>query len=624
MGSIEAYIDVQPGASALHRPILDEDGELIDVEVMHFNKAWSDSFQQPPTVGSWGSEIYETFDIMLGYFRKALKDGVSSQLFVSSGDEDRLRKGIRVQVKFTALGDGFLLEVCEPASFDKVVGESLGPVIVVGLPDGPGTLPNDCLMVNKEFIDRFLSGFPEPDRIPTAYNSGEVGSLALSAIQQHVINTFPDDDWETFFKDTLDAYYNSKAGSEINGGFESVFRLDGKAYFRNYYVHQIETGDWIGVWTYQDIDTSRIFKAPTLDKERFDVIRIATERLRRAIACHEIVWGPDGKAQDLRLIWSNRYFNQYRKEPAQPGELCSVLRVRFEEDMLPFVQEAIEKGESVQYFKFREEDNEAGIYDYASMFEEGTLEIETVFQYIDGKILEWGDDVDLKMDLGSAMDQQRRAAVGIALQSSQQIAARKEHDRLARELHDNSLQELFLLNMNLESLGRKVDETQKHIIEDARAAVSRISTDIRRLITDSRAGEPELINNSLKEVVDAWSSAGPRVIYSADFAVPSDVLERVPTDVTTNAVHILRECLSNAVKHSKGDRIDVSASLNREGLRFSVKDNGTGIDPRNVRASGTLNMVARAESIGGAVTTKSSSEGTHVTCTLPIAGLDAV
>lgn len=624
MSSIEAYIDALPGSSALHKPIFNDAGELVDVEVMYFNKTWRDSFQHPPSVGSWGSEIYETFDIMLGYFRKAVKDGTASQLFISSGDDDRLRKGIRVQVKFTALSDGFLLEACEPASFTKVVGESLGPVIVVGLPDGPGTLPNDCLMVNEEFIKRFLVGFHDPDRIPTAYNSGEVGSLPLSVIQRHVISNFPNDDWETFFSETLDAYYNAKADGEINGGFESVFRLDGKAYFRNYYVHKVETGDWVGVWTYQDIDTSRIFGAPTLDKERFDVIRIATENLRRAIAAHDIVWGPNGEVQDLKLIWANSYFNQYRKEPARPGQLCSELRVRFEEDMLPYIQEAVDQGESVQYFNFREEDKDSGIYEDPNMFGEGNLEIETVFQYIDGKILEWGDDVDLKMTLGSAMDQQRRAAVGIALQSSQQIAARKEHDRLSRELHDNSLQELFLLNMNLESLGRKVDEAQKSIIEDAREAVGRISADIRRLITDSRAGEPELVNNALKEVVDAWSSAGPRVIYSADFAVPTDVLERVPTDVTTNAVHILRECLSNAVKHSKGDRIDVGASLNREELSFFVQDNGTGIDPRNVRASGTLNMVARAKSIGGSVTTDTSSKGTCVTCKLPIRNLDTV
>ena len=63
--------------------------------------------------------------------------------------------------------------------------------------------------------------------------------------------------------------------------------------------------------------------------------------------------------------------------------------------------------------------------------------------------MEWGDDVDLKVQLGSDMEAQRQAALEIAFEAQERSIRKGEHDRIVRELHDNILQELFVAPMTL-------------------------------------------------------------------------------------------------------------------------------------------------------------------------------
>src|SRR5664279_4961730 len=97
----------------------------------------------------------------------------------------------------------------------------------------------------------------------------------------------------------------------------------------------------------------------------------------------------------------------------------------------------------------------------------------------------------------------------------------------------------------------------------------------------------------------------------------SGQLDRVPPLVAQHAEAVLREAVSNAVRHSRADELAVIITVGDE-LIIDVRDNGVGI-PDTVTCSGLDNMQVRAEQVGGACTiTPADGGGTRVTWTAPL------
>ena len=78
----------------------------------------------------------------------------------------------------------------------------------------------------------------------------------------------------------------------------------------------------------------------------------------------------------------------------------------------------------------------------------------------------------------------------------------------------------------------------------------------------------------------------------------------VDWNAAKNLIAALREALSNAFRHAKASRIDVTVNATvrlpdgRSGVRLTVADDGVGI-PEEGRRSGLKNLKRRAESLGG-------------------------
>jgi signal transduction histidine kinase len=67
-----------------------------------------------------------------------------------------------------------------------------------------------------------------------------------------------------------------------------------------------------------------------------------------------------------------------------------------------------------------------------------------------------------------------------------------------------------------------------------------------------------------------------------------------------NALPIFKEVLNNIIKHSKASRVEVTVSGGPRLFRLSVRDNGAGFDPQQVRpGNGMKNLQRRAAEMGG-------------------------
>jgi signal transduction histidine kinase len=98
---------------------------------------------------------------------------------------------------------------------------------------------------------------------------------------------------------------------------------------------------------------------------------------------------------------------------------------------------------------------------------------------------------------------------------------------------------------------------------------------------------------------------------------------RLPPDFRHNVFLIIKEALTNALKHAAAHEVHIQAKVSDQLLEICVQDDGTGMDPArptaDVTQHGLKNMRQRAEDMRGTCQWKSSpGRSTHVKLTVPL------
>jgi signal transduction histidine kinase len=235
-----------------------------------------------------------------------------------------------------------------------------------------------------------------------------------------------------------------------------------------------------------------------------------------------------------------------------------------------------------------------------------------------------------------AMAEQAALAIEYAslLELERDIVRREERQRLARDLHDSVVQQVFAINMRARSLGliaRKDVAPAPDVIavvaDDIAQVASRTLVDLRGLVDELRPGSLAVatIGDSLMNLART-TSARTGVDVDVEVVDPGQVLPDLPRDLAEDAYRVLAEAVYNAVKHSGGRRILIHAAVSGDAssLRATVTDDGTGGVPAIsgedlARGFGLVAMRERAERWGGTLTVEDASpHGTTVHLEVPL------
>lgn len=208
-----------------------------------------------------------------------------------------------------------------------------------------------------------------------------------------------------------------------------------------------------------------------------------------------------------------------------------------------------------------------------------------------------------------------RRAEGLA--DSRELEILADRDRIARDLHDQVIQRLFAIGLGMQSTHRRakspvVAERLTEHIEQLQEVIQ----DIRTVIFDLQAGPGQgpPFRNELHQVVsEVTTDSGIRTTIRTN-----GPLAVVPASLAHHALAVIRESVSNAVRHSRAKDVMVTVSV-ADDLVVDVTDDGVGIPDDAVR-SGLRNMVQRAEGLGGAcsIGAGSGGRGTHVHWSSPL------
>jgi signal transduction histidine kinase len=197
-----------------------------------------------------------------------------------------------------------------------------------------------------------------------------------------------------------------------------------------------------------------------------------------------------------------------------------------------------------------------------------------------------------------------------------------ERGQLSQDLHDNIIQRIYAVGLNLE-------ESHHLMAEDSKA----VSTNLERAIVD--------LNGVIREVRDYISRVDPGIISAmqlrAELAklvqdtqgilLPRFRLKLDPIAVThltteqaKQVLFIVREALSNSLRHSQARTGLVSLRTKQDSLRLEITDDGIGFDNQDGGSSGhgLRNMAARAKTLGSQLEIFSATgQGTRIILDIP-------
>ncbi|MEV4460474.1 GAF domain-containing protein [Microbispora sp. NPDC049633] len=218
-----------------------------------------------------------------------------------------------------------------------------------------------------------------------------------------------------------------------------------------------------------------------------------------------------------------------------------------------------------------------------------------------------------------------QAAVALELAETRRDAERlgllEDRDRIAKDLHDVVIQRLFAVAMTLMSTVRLVERPEassrlQNAIDELDTTIRQIRSTIFALQTPREQSAPSL----RAQIVDLVEGARGHLGFMPGLSLEGRLDNDVPPETAEHLLAVLREALSNLVRHAKARRADVTVQAADGRLTLLVQDDGVGIPPEG-RRSGLRNLADRAERLGGTFTvTSPEAGGAHLDWSVPLHG----
>lgn len=212
-----------------------------------------------------------------------------------------------------------------------------------------------------------------------------------------------------------------------------------------------------------------------------------------------------------------------------------------------------------------------------------------------------------QLDMMAAFADQAALAWRLATAQRQmrEVEILTDRDRIARDLHDHVIQRLFAVGLTLQGAAPRarvpaVRESIYSSIDD----LQEIIQEIRSAIFDLHAGPSRAtgLRHRLDKVIDQL--AIPALHTTVQYTGPLSVVDTV---LANHAEAVLREAVSNAVRHANATSLAINVSV-EDDVRVEVVDDGVGISG-DITESGLRNLRQRADDAGGEFTVENMPTG---------------
>ncbi|MDQ3864533.1 MAG: PAS domain S-box protein, partial [Actinomycetota bacterium] len=196
-----------------------------------------------------------------------------------------------------------------------------------------------------------------------------------------------------------------------------------------------------------------------------------------------------------------------------------------------------------------------------------------------------------------------------------------ERNRLARELHDSTLQDIVYALQEVRVMQVVSGDDQSTALQDTAEALKRSVEGLRGAIFELRLKETldRSLVSSLENLVDL-NRRMARGRYELELVVADDFPARLPDRAGLELTRLVQEALTNVRRHAEAEHVRVELGLDGALAYVEVSDDGCGFDPQRARTGiGRQSMKHRALELGGELSVKSApGEGTRVRFSIPV------
>jgi signal transduction histidine kinase len=201
-----------------------------------------------------------------------------------------------------------------------------------------------------------------------------------------------------------------------------------------------------------------------------------------------------------------------------------------------------------------------------------------------------------------------------------ELSVLEERARLARDLHDAVSQKLFSVRAKARAAAMLVprDPARAAAEIDSVAALAGEAHAELRAVIDGLA-PPDLAASGLAGSVRAYALLAGRT-YGPAVRVEAAELPQLDGLRETVLYRVAQEAISNALRHSGSQDVQVRLSARQRAVVLEVNDHGAGFDPEVPHGGvGLSSMRERASSVGGTLAIRSSPGGpTTIRLSVPV------
>jgi len=225
-------------------------------------------------------------------------------------------------------------------------------------------------------------------------------------------------------------------------------------------------------------------------------------------------------------------------------------------------------------------------------------------------------EADLTMAAGFA----NHASVALELAdgraAEQRFVLLEDRERIARDLHDHVIQELFAIGLSLESavilIGADAPAAQR--IKQRVVDLDRTIRQIRTSIFELRGPLDTSALGFRHRILEIATDLTPPLGVAPGVAFSGLVDTSLSTELAEDVAAVVREALTNVAKHARAQRADVDIAVSVGQVIVLVADDGIGLGAlddadRSAKLSGLANLRTRAERHGGSFDISAGATG---------------
>ncbi|MCX4187068.1 histidine kinase [Methylophaga sp. OBS4] len=185
-------------------------------------------------------------------------------------------------------------------------------------------------------------------------------------------------------------------------------------------------------------------------------------------------------------------------------------------------------------------------------------------------------------------------------EEGRRLAVLEERAAIARELHDSLAQSLSFMKIQVARLQSKNnDEKQMAVVSELREGLDNAYRELRELLTTFRVHmDLRGLGYAIQATIDEFSQRSPLTITLDNRLVNC----RLTVNEEFHILHVVREALSNIVRHSGAKNVSILMMLQKNGsVELTIDDDGVGFTPASTTHDhhGQAIMKERANTLGG-------------------------